>query len=233
MIKEWGAYMTYLWIGLLMLLSYFLGSIPSGLVIGKVFKNVDIRHYGSKNTGATNAIRVLGFRYGIFAFIFDALKGALVIMLVFFIGDTSLYLVSQYQINISSIYGMAAVLGHVFPIYINFKGGKAVATSAGMIFAIEPWLAVAVIVIFLIVFFTTRYVSLSSTIAASSALIYFIIRVFLDVHEFNLATRIMDLCVVAVLGTLIFIRHKANYKRLQLGTEYKFVPKNNKTKESE
>jgi glycerol-3-phosphate acyltransferase PlsY len=123
--------MTYFYIFLLMLLSYFLGSIPSGLIIGKVFKNVDIRQYGSKNTGATNAIRVLGFKYGIWAFVFDSLKGALVILLVFIINDPSLYLVSDYEINISSLYGAAAVLGHVFPIYINFKGGKAVATSAG------------------------------------------------------------------------------------------------------
>lgn len=217
--------MTYVWIGLLLLLSYFLGSIPSGLIIGKVFKKIDIRQYGSKNTGATNAVRVLGFRYGVFAFIFDALKGALVIMLVFFLKDPSLYLVSQYEINIASIYGMAAVLGHVWPIYINFKGGKAVATSAGMIFAIEPWVAVAVIVLFFIMFFITRYVSLSSTIAASSTLLYFVIRVFIEHELFNLATRLMDLVVVSVLGTIIFIRHKANYRRLREGTELKFVPK--------
>lgn len=208
-----------------MVLSYFLGSIPSGLIIGKVFKKVDIRQFGSKNTGATNAVRVLGFRYGIFAFIFDLLKGALVIFLVFLINDPSLYLIGQYQINIASIYGAAAVLGHVFPIYINFKGGKAVATSAGMIFAIEPWVAVGVIVLFLIIFLITRYVSLSSTIAASSVLLYFIIRVFLEHELFNLATRIMDLIIISLLATLIFIRHKANYKRLRMGTEYKFVPK--------
>lgn len=217
--------MTYFYIFLLMVLSYFLGSIPSGLIIGKVFKKVDIRQFGSKNTGATNAVRVLGFRYGIFAFIFDLLKGALVIFLVFLINDPSLYLIGQYQINIASIYGAAAVLGHVFPIYINFKGGKAVATSAGMIFAIEPWVAVGVIVLFLIIFLITRYVSLSSTIAASSVLLYFIIRVFLEHELFNIATRIMDLIIISLLATLIFIRHKANYKRLRMGTEYKFVPK--------
>lgn len=217
--------MTYFYIFLLMVLSYFLGSIPSGLIIGKVFKKIDIRQFGSKNTGATNAVRVLGFRYGIFAFIFDLLKGALVILLVFLINEPSLYLVSKYEINIASIYGASAVLGHVFPIYINFKGGKAVATSAGMIFAIEPWVAVGVIVLFLIIFMITRYVSLSSTIAASSVLLYFVIRVFLEHELFNLATRIMDLVIISMLASLIFIRHKANYKRLKMGTEYKFVPK--------
>jgi len=216
---------TYVYIFLLMLLSYFLGSVPSGLIIGKVFKKVDIREFGSKNTGATNAIRVLGFRYGIFAFIFDLLKGALVILLVFLINDQSLFLVSQYEINIASVYGAAAVLGHVFPIYINFKGGKAVATSAGMIFAIEPWVAVGVIVLFLIMFLITRYVSLSSTIAASSVLVYFFIRVFFEHPLFNLATRIIDFVIVSLLASLIFIRHKANYRRLREGTEYRFAPK--------
>src|SRR3989339_1023339 len=182
--------MTYVYIFLLMVLSYFLGSIPSGLIIGKVFKNIDIREFGSKNTGATNAVRVLGFRYGIFAFIFDSLKGALVILLVFLINDPSLYLVSQYQINISSIYGMIAVLGHVFPIYINFKGGKAVATSAGMIFAIEPLVAVLVILIFLAMFLKTRYVSLSSTTAAISALLLFVLRVFVpNIFIYSLNSR--------------------------------------------
>jgi len=213
--------MTYVYIGLLMILSYFLGSIPSGLIIGKVFKNVDIREHGSKNTGATNAIRVLGFKYGIFAFVFDVLKGAFVIGLAYFFLDQSLYIVSQYSINISSIYGMAAVLGHVFPIYINFKGGKAVATSAGMILAIEPWVALGVLVVFLIMFFSTRYVSLSSTTAASGVLVYFLIRILFEHPLYNLSTRIMDFVVICILATIIFIRHKANYRRLKEGTENK------------
>ncbi len=217
--------MTYLWIACFMILSYFLGSIPSGLIIGKVFKNIDIREHGSKNTGATNATRVLGFKYGFFAFLFDGLKGALVIFIVYLIGqitgNQSFYLVSQYNINISSVYGMAAVLGHVFPIYINFKGGKAVATSAGMIFAIEPFIALGVIIIFLIVFLKTRYVSLASTTAAVLALIAFGVRIFIQDSLYNMPTRIMDFVIVTCLGILIFIRHKLNYKRLREGTELK------------
>jgi len=220
--------MTYLWIGLLMILSYFLGSIPSGLVIGKVFKNVDIREHGSQNTGATNAIRVLGFKYGIFAFIFDGLKGALVIFLVYIIGNQSLYLVGQYDINIATLYGAAAVMGHVWPIYINFKGGKAVATSLGMITAIEPWLALVIVLIFLLVFILTKYVSLSSIIAALFTFLYFGIRIFVSDSLYNKPTRIMDFVIVVFLASLIFVRHKMNFKRLKEGTELKFYPKKKK-----
>ncbi|MCD4827198.1 MAG: glycerol-3-phosphate 1-O-acyltransferase PlsY [Acholeplasmataceae bacterium] len=213
--------MDYVYIGLLMLLSYLLGSIPSGLILGKVFKKIDIREHGSKSTGATNTIRVLGIRLGIFAFLFDVLKGALVIAIVFLIGNPSLYIVSQYNITISAFYGLAAVLGHVFPVYIKFKGGKAVATSAGMILAIEPWVALGIMVVFITVFLTTRYVSLASTACAIGVLLFFIIRIFFEHPLYNFATRIMDLVIIAILGTIIFIKHKGNYQRLRDGTESK------------
>ncbi len=220
--------MTYVWIGLLMVLSYFLGSIPSGLVIGKVFKKIDIREHGSQNTGATNAIRVLGFKYGIFAFLFDGLKGALVILLVYLIGNENLYLVSQYEINISSVYGAAAVMGHVWPIYINFKGGKAVATSLGMITAIEPWMGLAIVIVFLIVFKLSKYVSLSSIISALFTFLYFSIRIFVGDSLYNKPTRIMDFVIIVFLAVIIFTRHKLNFRRLKAGTELKFYPKKKK-----
>lgn len=214
--------MTVYYIFLLMILSYLLGSIPSGLLIGKIFKKIDIREHGSKNTGATNAIRVLGFRYGVFAFIFDVLKGAIVIAIVALLKDESLYLIGTKQINIASLYGMVAVLGHVFPVYIHFRGGKAVATSAGMILAIEPYVILGAFVLFLVIFYTTRYVSLSSMIAAASILLYFFIRVFFEHPSYNLATRIIDFFVIVILASIIFIRHKSNYQRLKAGTENRF-----------
>jgi glycerol-3-phosphate acyltransferase PlsY len=210
-----------LYIGLLMLLSYFLGSIPSGLVIGKVFRNIDIREHGSKNTGATNAVRVLGFRYGIFAFIFDMLKGAMVIILLAIINNPDLYIIGSSEINILSLYGAAAVVGHVFPVYINFKGGKAVATSAGMVYAIDWRLATIVLVIFFTIYFSTRYVSLSSMIAAGSAVLWFIIRFFFF-EDHNFETRLLDMVVIILLAVLIFARHKANRMRLKYGTEVRF-----------
>jgi glycerol-3-phosphate acyltransferase PlsY len=225
--------MIGLYITLLMLLSYFLGSIPSGLIIGKVFKGIDIREFGSKNTGATNATRVLGPKYGLFAFLFDGLKGALVIIIVRWIGDPSLQSIGNSSMNSLSLYGMVAVLGHVFPIYINFKGGKAVATSAGMIFAIEPLLGVAILALFLIIFFTTRFVSLGSMISAGATLLYFIVRViFFETPNFS--TRLLELIVILVLALIIFARHKANRIRLKYGTEARFfIFKPKEVKEAE
>jgi acyl phosphate:glycerol-3-phosphate acyltransferase len=208
-------------IGLLMLLSYFLGSIPSGLVIGKVFKNIDIREHGSKNTGATNAVRVLGFKYGIFAFIFDMLKGAMVIIILAFINNPDLYIIGVSEINILSLYGAAAVLGHVYPIYINFKGGKAVATTAGMVYAIDWRLATIIAIIFFSIYFATRYVSLSSMIAAGSGVLWFMIRFFFFDNP-NHETRLLEMVVIILLAILIFARHKANRMRLKYGTEVRF-----------
>ncbi len=213
--------MTILYITLLMFLSYFLGSVPSGLIIGKVFKNIDIREYGSKNTGATNATRVLGFKYGVFAFLFDGLKGAMVIILLRWIGNPDLYLIGDAPLNIMSVYGMVAVMGHVFPVYINFKGGKAVATSAGMIFAIEPLLGAGILVVFLAIYLSTHYVSLGSMIAAGTALLYFLVR-YIFFENPNDATRLLDLGVILFLALVIFARHKANRMRLKYGTELRF-----------
>lgn len=222
-----------------MILSYFLGSIPSGLLIGKIFKNIDIRQYGSKNMGATNAIRVLGFRYGVFAFVFDALKGALVmiILAVFQLADFYLLTVNGNVLDITILYGMVAVLGHVFPIYIHFKGGKAVATSAGMIIAIEPFVALIAISIFFAMFKKIRYVSISSTTAATIAVILFVIRVpilvlttsWINMLRFiftkpgaTLQTYVLEMGVVIALAVLILIRHRKNYQRLREGTEHRF-----------
>lgn len=225
--------MATLYVIFFLILSYLIGSIPFGLLIGKIFLNVDIREHGSKNTGATNTVRVLGFKYGIFAFIFDMLKGAVIIGLVRLINDPALFLVGPHDLNFSSLYGLAAVLGHVFPVYLKFKGGKAVATSCGMIFAIEPWVAIAIIIVFTIVFLITRYVSVASTFSAGVIFIYFVIRVFFEHANYNLPTRIMDFGVIVVLGILIINRHKLNYERLRMGTEFRFLPKRRAKKNEE
>jgi acyl phosphate:glycerol-3-phosphate acyltransferase len=205
-------------------MSYIFGSIPSGLIIGKVLKGVDIREYGSKNTGATNAVRVLGFKYGIWAFVLDALKGAIVMIYLYFAQLESFYIINGF--NITILYGLAAVIGHVFPIYIGFKGGKAVATSAGVIIAIEPIITMISILVFLGMFKKTRIVSLSSTTAAITVIFMFLIRIPIrlstEMIEHSMKTLLLDMFIILVMGILIFIRHRSNYKRLREGTEHKF-----------
>ncbi|MFP4187505.1 MAG: glycerol-3-phosphate 1-O-acyltransferase PlsY [Acholeplasmataceae bacterium] len=229
--------MTVLYILAFLLLSYFLGSIPSGLVIGKLCKGIDIREHGSKNTGATNTIRVLGFRYGIFAFLFDAFKGGLVmlILVTFELEDFYLLTVGDTTLDTLVLYGLAAVVGHVFPIYIGFKGGKAVATSAGVVIALEPFAGFVTLAIFLFMVKKTRYVSLASTVAALSVMIMFTLRIiiaafglfrsgemgFFFVREADSAwTFVLELLTINLMALLIFIRHRMNYKRLRDGTEF-------------
>jgi len=212
--------MNYLYIGLMLIVSYLIGSIQSGLIIGLTFKKIDIREHGSKSTGATNAIRVLGFKYGIWAFVFDTLKGALVIGVLKIFQIEMFYMVTD-TLSIVAIYGLAAVLGHVFSIFNHFKGGKAVATSLGVIFAIEPLIAVLILIGFGTVFLITRYVSLGSTVSVGIALVSFITRIFLPVHELTIITKVFDLIVLSSLGLIIVLRHKTNYQRLKEGTENK------------
>jgi glycerol-3-phosphate acyltransferase PlsY len=212
--------MNYIYIILLFFASYLLGSIQSGLIIGKVFKKIDIREHGSKSTGSTNAIRVLGFKYGIWAFFFDTLKGAILILILKWIAYEPLYMLND-TLSFVSIYGLFAVLGHVFSIFNHFKGGKAVATSLGAIIAVEPLIAVIVLATFAIVFFAKRYVSLASSFAALSALISFIVRIFLPLHYTNVETKIFDLFIFIMLGVMIALRHRTNYQRLKEGTENK------------
>ena len=144
-----------------LLLAYLLGSIPSGLIIGKTFYKIDIREHGSKNLGATNSFRTLGFKPGITVTLMDILKGTLATLLPGILGADIHPL----------IVGVVAVIGHMFPLFANFKGGKAVATSAGVVLAYDPFLFVLAILIFFISLYISKYVSLSSMIAALASLI--------------------------------------------------------------
>ncbi len=214
--------MNYVWIALLLVVSYLVGSVQSGLYIGKIFKKIDIREHGSHNTGSTNAIRVLGFKYGIWAFVFDTLKGALVILILRLTKATDFYMINGFSIII--LYGFAAVMGHVFSAFNHFKGGKAVATSLGVIFAIEPIIAIFTLAGFLTTFFKSRYVSLGSTIAVVVTMLGFIARIFIPVATYGNLTalnELFELIVFLVFGAIIVIKHKTNYQRLKTGTENK------------
>lgn len=186
------------------LLAYLLGSIPSGLIIGKLFYKIDIREHGSKNLGATNAFRTLGFKPGIIVTLMDILKGTVATLLPVFL-DADIHLL---------IAGVCAVIGHMFPVFARFKGGKAVATSAGVVLGYEPFLFVLAILFFFICLYISKYVSLSSMVAAVASFIYCLI---FQIEDWPLIT------VILVLTMFIFYRHRANIKRILAKTEPKIT----------
>ena len=148
----------------LIVLAYLIGSIPTSVWVSKRFFNIDIRDYGSGNAGATNTYRVLGAKWGTFVMIADMLKAVVAVKLVFFLPaafDNDVYLVNM-QLGL----GLAAVLGHIFPIWAEFRGGKGVATLFGMVLGIQPNVALLCIAVFLLVLYLTRFVSLSSILAS-------------------------------------------------------------------
>ena len=159
---------------ILVIIAYLIGSIPTSVWVSKSVFNIDIRHYGSGNAGATNTFRVLGSKWGSFVMLVDVTKGVIA---------TSLYILMPFYLtnelartNFMIILGLASVLGHIFPIWAEFKGGKGVATILGMAIAIQPVVAVLCLVVFAFTLITTRFVSLSSMLAgvAFMVLILFI-----------------------------------------------------------
>lgn len=148
---------------LLIIIAYLIGSIPTALIISTKFFGVDIRDYGSGNMGATNTFRVLGAKFGTVVMIFDILKGMLAVGLFYFL---PFYIHNEWdRTNLMVGLGLAAVMGHIFSIFAQYKGGKGVATLFGMILAVQPVIALSCVGVFLLVLFLTRYVSLSSIIA--------------------------------------------------------------------
>src|SRR5690606_38426588 len=149
---------------ILIMLAYLVGSIPTALIISKAFFGIDIREYGSGNMGATNTFRVLGKKYGTIVMMVDILKGMAAVGLYNLL---PYYLHNELErTNLMLALGVAAVIGHIFPIFANFKGGKGVATLFGMILTIQPIIAVSCVGVFIAVLYLTRYVSLSSMLGA-------------------------------------------------------------------
>ena len=184
--------------------AYLIGSISSAVWIGKHFYGVDVREHGSGNAGFTNTVRVLGWKAGLPVFIIDIFKGWLAVKLSVI---TGLYHEESYAfVNFQLILGAAAVLGHIFPIYTGFKGGKGVATILGLILAVDPITTLVCMSIFLLVFLTTRYVSLSSLIAGLS---------FPVIMIFVFKTTIPSLIIFSlIVTTLLFLTHQKNIQRL-------------------
>lgn len=188
------------------LVAYLLGSIPTGYLVAKA-RGVDIRTVGSGNIGATNAFRVLGKGFGIFVLLMDALKGWVAVQVGASVVSQLLPGAPIEYLRITA--GIAAILGHNFTCWLNFKGGKGIATSAGVLIALVPWALLIILAIFIILFLTTRYVSIGS-IAAAFALPF---ATWFTTHDIGLTA------VMAAIGALAILKHRKNIQRLMNGTE--------------
>jgi glycerol-3-phosphate acyltransferase PlsY len=193
------------------IIGYVLGSIPTAVWMGKLKYNIDIRQHGSKNAGATNTFRVLGKKAGIVVLLVDISKGALAVLLPFFIfhyawNDDTL-------IHLKIIAGISAVIGHIFPLFARFKGGKGVATSLGIIIGLQPLSALVCLGIFLIIFIAFNYVSLGAIVTA----IAFPFVVEFIFENSNSVLRYFTI----ILSIAVIASHHGNIKRLLAGNENK------------
>jgi len=194
---------------LLIITAYLIGSIPTALIISKKYFGIDIREYGSGNMGATNTFRVLGSRFGTVVMICDILKGMVAVALYNLL---PYYLSNELdRTNLMIGLGLAATLGHIYPVWADFKGGKGVATLFGMILAIQPNVAVSCVAVFLLVLYLTRYVSLSS-ILAGVALPICVLWIY---NEKEVFYRVFAVAVAA----LIVLTHQKNLSRIFKGNE--------------
>lgn len=193
------------------LIAYLLGSIPTAVWVGKSYYGLDVREHGSKNAGATNTFRVLGKKPGTVVLLIDVLKGALAVLLpYFFLKDSIEY---ERLIQIQLLTAFLAIIGHVFPLFANFKGGKGVATSLGIIIGIHPPAALICLGIFLIVFIISKYVSLGAIITAIS----FPLLIIFLFHVESIWLRGFSI----LLGSVVVLTHKKNILRLVKGEESK------------
>lgn len=196
---------------LLIIVGYLIGSIPTAVWTSKYFFNIDIREYGSGNAGATNTYRVLGPKWGTIVMAVDMLKAIAAVKLVFLLPYA--YVSDLYLINMQLGLGLAAVIGHIFPIWADFRGGKGVATLFGMVLGIQPNVALCCVGVFMLVLYLTRWVSLSS-ILASIAFPVFILVIF---NEPEKLYRVFAITV----ALLVLLTHQKNITRLIKGSESK------------
>lgn len=196
---------------LLVILAYLIGSTPTSVWVSKHFFDIDIRDYGSGNAGATNTYRVLGPKWGTFVMLMDMLKGMIAVKLALLLPE---YADSETNLqNLQTGLGLAAVIGHIFPIWAEFRGGKGVATLFGLVLGISPWTALSCVGIFMLVLYLTRFVSLSS-ILASIAFPVFILVIF------NVDNPLYRIFAIAV-ALMVLLTHQKNIGRLLKGSESK------------
>jgi acyl phosphate:glycerol-3-phosphate acyltransferase len=189
---------------IIVIVAYLLGSIPSGLIVGKIGYGIDIREHGSGNLGGTNTFRTLGKKAGLIVTAADILKGTLAAFLPWLFGvDADFH---------PLIAGVIAVIGHMYPIFAGFKGGKAVATSGGVLLFYEPILFITALIFFFIALYISKYVSLSSIMTGLYAVIFSLV-----IYDIPL------IIVVSLLAFFVIYRHRSNIKRIMNKTEPKIT----------
>jgi len=202
--------LAFLWIALA---AYLLGSIPVGYLLVRIFRRQDIRTVGSGNIGATNVLRSEGKALGAATFLLDVCKGALAVLLAAMIAGSVLPTVPQR--NVEALAALFAVLGHMFPVWLHFHGGKGVATGFGVFLVAAPGAALSAITVFAIVFALTRYVSLGSILGAASFPVFAWFMV-------NGERPLFFIAVQAAVALLIIVKHHPNIRRLLAGNEHRF-----------
>jgi glycerol-3-phosphate acyltransferase PlsY len=186
---------------LIALLSYGVGNINPAILIGKLTRGIDIREYNSKNAGTSNVVMTVGYRWGIFSGIIDILKGfipVLIIRLIF--PENDIYWL---------LGGFSAIMGHIYPLYYKFKGGKGTATFGGVLFAINPLLALGLLIVFIIVLYYTDYIALSTLSAI----------VITPIAMYFLGFYYMSIFIITIYSLVSFYKHFENYKRIYKGEE--------------
>lgn len=204
-------------------IAYLLGSIPFGYLIVRATQGADIRETGSGGTGATNVSRRAGKALGVLTLVLDALKGAAAVLFAAWVfrvpifDELQFYKVPELSFWWISAAGVAAIVGHMFPVWLSFRGGKGVATSLGVFAILAPWAIVFTAVLFALIVRSTRYVSLGSIVAAVTLPVAVLLQNIMK-HELDLPT-----IAAAIAGaSLIVLAHRANIRRLSDGTESKF-----------
>ncbi len=199
--------MIYFYQLLFLIVTYLISSIPFGLVVGKLFGGKDVRNFGSNNIGATNVARVLGKKLGLITLFLDGIKGVIMVIL-----GRYFFVESQSSTVFLSLIAAVAVFGHIFPIYLKFKGGKGVATTLAVLLAINPFIGLSACIAWLAIFLFTK----TSAIASISSVI---IAVGFSLYSGSPNNQIW---LTIFLATLVVIRHKENINRILKGQEPKF-----------
>ena len=199
----------------IIILSYLLGSIPSAVIISKAFKGIDIRDYGSKSAGFTNVYRVLGTFPAIIVLILDIGKGMAAVL---FLTQISFDPVTLSLVSLKILAGISVILGHVFPIFVGFKGGKGIATGLGALFSLTALEIALALIVFITIVTITRYISLGSLSAVS----FIFLALLFERYYLGKNVPAELIGMIFFLTVFIFYNHRANIKRLLNGTENKF-----------